>query len=75
MLTEQKQIEAERFRRRVKAQIALNGETLKAIAIRISYPAGTVTAALKEPWRFPRVIAAIKADLFGPVKRKRKGAA
>lgn len=65
MITEQQQIDAEHFRRQAKAQIALNGETIKALAERIGYPAKTVTATLKKPWEFPRAAAAIKSDLFG----------
>ncbi|HWL54303.1 MAG TPA: hypothetical protein VNQ90_17820 [Chthoniobacteraceae bacterium] len=65
LITEQQQIEAEHFRRKAKAQIALNGETIKALAKRIGYPAGTVTAALRRPWDTPNVVTAIEADLFG----------
>ena len=70
MITEQQQIKAEHFRRRVKAQVALNGETIKALAERIGSPRKSVDAALTRPWDVPRVVAAIEADLFGKKARK-----
>ncbi len=71
MITEQVQIKGQQFRRKVKAELAMRDDTITALGKRIEYRANTVTAALKEPWKFPRVIAAIKADLF-PVKGRSK---
>lgn len=52
------------FRGRVKAQLALKGETMASLADRIGKARTTVSAALRRPDRFPCVAAAIEADLW-----------
>lgn len=72
MITEKAQIEAKEFRRRVKAQLALNDDTVEALAVRIGKRPNTITTAFRKPWEFPLVVAAINADLFGgkPLKKR-----
>jgi hypothetical protein len=72
MITQQQQIDAKEYRCRVKAQLALNDDAIAKLADRIGKRPNTVTLALREPWKFPIVIASINADLFGKQPAKRK---
>jgi len=68
---QQSKKKTEDFRALVKSRLAVNNDTIAALAKRLGRNPDTISTALRNPDKFPILVAEIEDDLF-PVKITKK---